>query len=78
MNTKKLINAWKASEFQFAGPVAEPIVNHKILMSVHGGAESAGNVCSLSAECNKSGDSCAEYWTKFKQAAQVVWMGFSL
>lgn len=57
METKELIEAFKNAEGEIVkdNPV---VINEEMMYNVHGGAKSAGHVCTISGECNSGGESC--------------------
>lgn len=63
MKTNELINAWQNSDQSFL--TDEPKVKNELLLNIRGGA-SAGYVCSASAECSSTGQSCEPFMRVFK------------
>lgn len=59
MESNRLQRAFKKAEKDVIAknPI---IINREMLMKVHGGATSAGHVCTISGECNKSGEDCGK------------------
>lgn len=68
MENSNLIGAWKKNERTSEG--MKPNINRELLHRINGGGASAGNICSLSAECNSSGASCAAGWNLLEDVAR--------
>jgi hypothetical protein len=73
MKTKKIIDTWKKSNETLLDSSQNQLINPELMLKISGGGASAGNICSLSAECNSSGNSCSRGWTLFSEAARGLW-----
>ena len=59
MKKKSLIDAWKMAEQDLSRK--HPVeVNEQLMSQIHGGSNSSGHICTISGECNDSGESCGE------------------
>lgn len=70
MKTNVLIESWRQGD-QDSSLLPSPQIDNQLIQKIRGGA-SAGNVCSLSAECN-GGTSCAYWWETATNLARFGW-----
>ena len=69
MKNTTLLQELKNAERDYSNN--HPVEFNKELMSkVHGGGNSAGHVCTVSGECNSSGDDCGELLEKI---IEILW-----
>ena len=74
MDRASLTKAWDQADLQLISE--EPIeLSAKQMASLYGGKNSAGLICSVSAECSSDGVSC---WKKFRDAFSRPYDGYDL
>ncbi|MFY7929451.1 MAG: hypothetical protein ACOVS5_11330 [Oligoflexus sp.] len=58
---KSILSTWKKSELnqsEMDSIIGTPVVDESLLEQIGGGRASAGWVCTISGECNASGNGC--------------------